>query len=88
MGTDGRIMARFGRPVINRFVEQRKIEATVDELNKFKSNWRKMNEQNVRKWETRLVELKKELAANGVTCKVVLLMSTSNTLRPVSNVAF
>ena len=63
----GRIMTTFGGPVVDRFVKRRKIEATVDEIEKFKSNSRKMNERNVRKWEARLLELKKELAAPNLS---------------------
>jgi hypothetical protein len=57
-----RIMTIFGSPVVERFVKREKIEATRDEILKFKSNFRKINERNLHQWEARLVELKKELA--------------------------
>jgi hypothetical protein len=63
----GRIMTTFGGPVVDRFVKRQKIEATADEIEKFKSNSRKMNERNVREREARLVELKKELAAPNLS---------------------
>jgi hypothetical protein len=57
-----RIMTAFGRPVVERFVKREKIEATRDEIMKFKSNFRKRDERNLHEWEARLLELKKELA--------------------------
>jgi hypothetical protein len=57
-----RIMTAFGGPVVERFVKREKIEATRDEITKFKSNLRKRNERNLRQWEARLAELNKELA--------------------------
>lgn len=58
-----RINGAFGGPVLERFVKDRKIKATVDEIDKFKSVLRKSQERTVRRWEERLVELKKKLAA-------------------------
>ncbi|HEX5106093.1 MAG TPA: hypothetical protein VFV87_19875, partial [Pirellulaceae bacterium] len=59
----GRIMTAFGSPVVDRFVKDQKIEATVDEIEKYKCNFRKSTERNLREWEDRLAELKRELAA-------------------------
>ena len=58
----GRIMTAFGGPVVERFVKREKIEATRDEIMKFKSHFRRSNERNLHQWEARLVELNKELA--------------------------
>jgi hypothetical protein len=63
----GRIMTTFGDPIVDRFVNRQKIEATVDEIEKFQSNSRKSNEREVREWEARLLELKKELAAPSLS---------------------
>ena len=63
----GRIMTAFGGPVMDRFVERQKIEATADEIEKFKSNLRKSNDRNLRKGEARLVELKEALAATNLS---------------------
>lgn len=63
----GRIMTAFGGPVVERFVQREKIEATRDEIMKFKSNFRKRRERNVHQWEARLVELKKELAESNLS---------------------
>jgi hypothetical protein len=62
-----RIIKTFGRPVMDRFVKRQKIEATVDEIDKFKSNMQKIEERQVREWQARLVELKKELAARNLS---------------------
>jgi hypothetical protein len=62
-----RIMTTFGDPIVNRFVNRQKIEATVDEIAKFQSNSRKKDERNVREWEARLLELKKKLAASNLS---------------------
>ena len=61
-----RIIVTFGRPVIDRFVKRHKIEATAEEIEKFKSNSRKMDERQLREWEARLVELKKALSARNL----------------------
>jgi hypothetical protein len=43
-----RIMKAFGSPVVERFVKRENIEATPDEIMKFRSNFRKRNEHNPR----------------------------------------
>jgi hypothetical protein len=58
-----RIMRAFGAPVVERFVKREKIEATPDEIMKFKMSFRKRNERTLRQREARLVELKTKLAA-------------------------
>lgn len=63
----GRIMTAFGGPVLDRFVKRHKIEATADEIKKFKVNFRKGMEQSVRDWETKLAELKRQLAAPNLS---------------------
>lgn len=62
----GRINGAFGGPVLERFVKERKIKATAEEIEKFKSVSRKLEERNVRKWEEQLAEVKKKLAAPGL----------------------
>ena len=62
-----RIAAIFGRPVVERFVQKRKIQATSAEIEEVKSNLRKGMEDDVRKREAELAELEKELAAPGLS---------------------
>jgi hypothetical protein len=57
-----RITRAFGSPVLERFVKEKKIEAASDEITKFKSSFRKRNEQSLNQQEARLSELTKELA--------------------------
>jgi hypothetical protein len=59
----GRITAVFGRPVVERFVQQQKIAASADEIEMFKSSSRRINERNVREWEGHLAVLREQLAA-------------------------
>jgi hypothetical protein len=58
----GRITTAFGRPVVERFVTREKIEATPDEIMKFKSSFRKRNQRNLHQWDARLMELNNKLA--------------------------
>ncbi|WP_416308429.1 hypothetical protein [Neptunicella sp. SCSIO 80796] len=59
----GRVMTVFGAPVMERFVQLHKIDATEDEINKFNRNSRKFAKQHLREAEQRLVELQSQLAA-------------------------
>ena len=59
----GRISTTFGGPVLNRFVEERKIEATDEEIALFKERTREMRKQLFRKWEKELEEAEQALAA-------------------------
>lgn len=58
----GRIMTAFGSPIVERFVTERKIEATAEEIQKFQRNYRNRNEQELREVEGRLAEVKEKLA--------------------------
>jgi hypothetical protein len=51
-----RITRTFGAPVVERFVKQEKIEATPDEIMKFKSSFRKRNEAELTKQLTDIPE--------------------------------
>lgn len=62
-----RINGAFGGPVLERFVKDRKIKATDEEIDKFKSVSRKSQERTVRRWEERLVELRKKLAVPNLS---------------------
>ena len=42
-----RIMTTFGQPIVERFIREKKIRATRDEITKFKNNFRKRTERNV-----------------------------------------
>ena len=42
----GRIMTAFGGPVMDRFVEEQKIEATAEEIERFKRNLRRSRERS------------------------------------------
>jgi hypothetical protein len=57
-----RIVTAFGGPVVERFVKRQKIEATRDEIMKLTSHFRHRNERNLQQWESRLMDLKRELA--------------------------
>ena len=59
----GRIQKTFGGPVVERFVEQHKIEVSADEIKKFQNVSRKTTECRVREQEAKLAELKKTLTA-------------------------
>jgi hypothetical protein len=63
----GRIMTAFGGPVMDRFVEEQKIEAMPEEIETFKRNLRKSRERSLRKWEARLVEINEALAAKDLS---------------------
>lgn len=58
----GRVMIAFGKPVNDRFVKQRKIDATAEEIEAFKRTWRKRRKQHLRETEDRLEKGKTELA--------------------------
>lgn len=59
----GRVMEKFGSPVMDRFIAQKKIDATADEIAAFGKYWRKSSEKALRESEGRLVKVKEELAA-------------------------
>jgi hypothetical protein len=59
----GRIVRAFGKPVADRFVKQRTIDATADEIEAFKRNSRKGGERVLRESEAHLAKVKADLAA-------------------------
>jgi hypothetical protein len=63
----GRIQKAFGGPVLDRFVKQKRIEATADEIKKFQSTFRKKTEGKLREGEANLLELKRKLMAPDVS---------------------
>jgi hypothetical protein len=58
----GRIQQTLGGPIMERFVKERKIEATADELKRFHENSRKQDEKKIREWKSQVAELEKQLA--------------------------
>lgn len=59
----GRIMVAFGKPIVDRFIQQQRIEATADEIDRFKASMRANHERNLRKWRDKLAEVKRDLAS-------------------------
>jgi hypothetical protein len=59
----GRVMQAFGGPVLDRFVAQRKIDATGDEMKAFRNYSRRSVEKLVRELEEKLAKVKAKLAA-------------------------
>jgi hypothetical protein len=62
-----RIAEVFGRPVVERFVQKKNIQASSAEIELVQRNLHKANEHSVRKWRAEDAELKKALAAPGVS---------------------
>jgi hypothetical protein len=63
----GRIQKAFGGPVLERFVEQHKIEVSADEIKTFQNASRKTTERKVREQEAKLAELKKKLTSSDLS---------------------
>ena len=59
----GRIMSAFGHPVTVRFVEQRKIEATAEEIEAFQQNARLRRARRLRDAKEGLARVREQLAA-------------------------
>jgi hypothetical protein len=59
----GRVMQAFGGPVLDRFVAQRKIDTTVDEIKAFRNYSRKLGEKALRELEEKLAKVKAQLAS-------------------------
>src|SRR5687768_3704074 len=62
----GRIMSSFGKPVLDHFVAERKIEATTDEIELFKKNSRKGHAENLREKQDRLGKVKTQLTSSDL----------------------
>ena len=63
----GRIMMAFGRPIVDRFVVQQKIEATAEEIQAFRTKSRKSMEEFLHENEGELAKAKAELAGPKLT---------------------
>ncbi len=63
----GRIATRFGKPVLDRFVDEQKIEVTDDEVQQFQKNTAEARKKQVRENEERLKNLKTELAKDDLS---------------------
>lgn len=62
-----RISTKFGSPVMERFVNEQKIEATAEEIAKFNRSMRKINEKQILKDAARLTELSKQLESDDLS---------------------
>jgi len=58
-----RIQRSLGGPILERFVKDRKLEATAEEIKAFNARMRQLNDRNVREWKAKLAEIEKQLAA-------------------------
>jgi hypothetical protein len=65
----GRIQQTLGAPIMERFVKERKLEATADEVKRFREHSRKQDEKNVLEWEAKVAELTKQLAGPDLTAE-------------------
>ena len=65
----GRIMTTFGKPVLDRFVKEQKIDATDLEIAQFKKNWRLQRVKHFNETEDRLKQLQFDLASPDLTDK-------------------
>jgi hypothetical protein len=57
----GRVLSQFGQPIFDRFVEQRKIEVTADEIATFHRTRRRLNERKLADVEADLARLNAEI---------------------------
>jgi hypothetical protein len=60
----GRILTAFGKPVVDRFVEAKRIDATAEEIKACQDRLRQSNEQSVEQMEERLEKVNAELASS------------------------
>ena len=65
----GRIMTAFGKPVLDRFVKEQKIDATDLEIAQFKKNWRLQRVKHFNETEERREKLKLDLISPDLTDK-------------------
>jgi hypothetical protein len=87
-----RIRRVFGKPVADRFVKERKVEATAEEVEAFKRNSRKGRERVLRETEAHLAKIKADLAApnlpaekRGKLQKEVATIEKGQALRRAAN---
>jgi cell division septum initiation protein DivIVA len=62
-----RIARVFGKPIADRFVKERKIDATTDEIEAFKRNSQTGRERRLRETEEQLAKFKADLRAPNLT---------------------
>lgn len=62
-----RISRKFGSPIVDKYIQEAKIEATADEIAKFHAVSKKRNAQNQRQWEKELAAVEKQLAQEDLT---------------------
>jgi hypothetical protein len=61
-----RVIATFGNPIVERFVAEKKFDATADEIEAFRRTLRKSSEQQARETEERLATVKADLASKDL----------------------
>jgi len=61
-----RIQRELGGPIFERFVSDRKLDATAEEIKGFNAKMRQINDRNVREWEAKVSEIDKRLAEAGL----------------------
>jgi len=59
----GRILTAFGKPVIDRFIEEKRIEVTADEIKALQDHMGKRNQKSVRQMEVQLEKVNSDLAS-------------------------
>lgn len=62
-----RISRKFGSPIVDKYIQEAKIEATAAEIAKFHAVSKKRNAQNQRQWEADLAAVEKQLAEADLT---------------------
>jgi hypothetical protein len=60
----GRILTSFGKPVVDRFIEAKRIDATAEEIKACQDRMRQSNQQSVEQMEERLEKVNAELASS------------------------
>lgn len=58
----GRIQSALGGPILRRFVDEKKLAATPEEIAQFRRVTKRQNEKNIREWEARVAELRQASA--------------------------
>lgn len=57
----GGVRKAFGKPIMDRFIKRKKIEATADEIKTFQKQMQKQSEQHLIETEERLAKVQEEL---------------------------
>ncbi|MCH8840255.1 MAG: hypothetical protein IH831_06180, partial [Planctomycetes bacterium] len=66
----GRVAKAFGKPISDRFVKERKIDATEEEIAAFKKTSREQRQKSLRKTEDQFEKVKTELASPNLSSEV------------------